>query len=33
MELVQEARELVCWAAEEMEAPEAARAQESTLRR
>lgn len=33
MELLQEARELVCWAAEEMEAPEAARAQESTLRR
>lgn len=33
MELVREARELVCWATEEMEAPEAARAPESTLRR
>lgn len=33
MELVQEVRELGCWAAEEMEAPEAARAPESTLRR
>ncbi|KAM8776406.1 HAUS augmin-like complex subunit 5 [Rhynchonycteris naso] len=33
MDLVQEARELVCWAAEEMEAPEAVRAPESTLRR
>ncbi|XP_036895517.1 HAUS augmin-like complex subunit 5 isoform X1 [Sturnira hondurensis] len=33
MEVVQEARELACWAAEEMEAPEAARLPESTLRR
>lgn len=33
MELVQEVRKLVSWAAEEMEAPEAARAPESTLRR
>ncbi|KAM5296206.1 HAUS augmin-like complex subunit 5 isoform 2-T2 [Glossophaga mutica] len=33
MEVVQEARELACWAAEEMEAPEAARVPESTLRR
>lgn len=33
MEPVREARQLVCWAAEEMEAPEAARAQQSTLRR
>ncbi|XP_016076391.1 PREDICTED: HAUS augmin-like complex subunit 5 isoform X1 [Miniopterus natalensis] len=33
MELAQEARELARWAAEEMEAPEAARAPESTLRR
>ncbi|XP_045702706.1 HAUS augmin-like complex subunit 5 isoform X3 [Phyllostomus hastatus] len=33
MEVVQEARELLCWAAEEMEAPEAARVPESTLRR
>lgn len=33
MELVREVRELVCWAAEEMEAPEAARAPEATLRR
>ncbi|XP_054445003.1 HAUS augmin-like complex subunit 5 isoform X2 [Pteronotus mesoamericanus] len=33
MEFVQQARELVCWAVEEMEAPEAARAPESTLRR
>ncbi|XP_007165200.1 HAUS augmin-like complex subunit 5 isoform X6 [Balaenoptera acutorostrata] len=33
MELSQQARELGCWAAEEMEAPVAARAPESTLRR
>ncbi|XP_026934685.1 HAUS augmin-like complex subunit 5 isoform X3 [Sagmatias obliquidens] len=33
MELAQQARELGCWAAEEMEAPVAARAPESTLRR
>ncbi|XP_022441991.1 HAUS augmin-like complex subunit 5 isoform X1 [Delphinapterus leucas] len=33
MELTQQARELGCWAAEEMEAPVAARAPESTLRR
>ncbi|KAI5214253.1 HAUS augmin-like complex subunit 5 isoform X1 [Manis pentadactyla] len=33
MELVQEARELGCWAAEEMRAPVAARPSESTLRR
>ncbi|XP_036130537.1 HAUS augmin-like complex subunit 5 isoform X1 [Molossus molossus] len=33
MELAQEARKLVCWAAEEMEAPEVARAPEATLRR
>uniref|UniRef100_A0A673VA79 HAUS augmin like complex subunit 5 n=1 Tax=Suricata suricatta TaxID=37032 RepID=A0A673VA79_SURSU len=33
MELVQEARELGCWAAEEMGVPVAARAPESTLRR
>ncbi|XP_030153923.1 HAUS augmin-like complex subunit 5 [Lynx canadensis] len=33
MESVQEARELGCWAAEEMGAPAAARAPESTLRR
>ncbi|XP_053771597.1 HAUS augmin-like complex subunit 5 isoform X2 [Desmodus rotundus] len=33
MEVVQEARELVCWLEEEMEAPEAARVPESTLRR
>uniref|UniRef100_A0A8C6RIZ6 Uncharacterized protein n=1 Tax=Nannospalax galili TaxID=1026970 RepID=A0A8C6RIZ6_NANGA len=33
MELAQEARELGCWAAEEMGVPEAARAPESTLRR
>lgn len=33
MEVVQEARELLCWAAEEMEAPEASRVPESTLRR
>ena len=32
-ELSQQARELGCWAAEEMEAPVAARAPESTLRR
>lgn len=33
MELVQEARELGCWAAEEMRVPAASRAPESTLRR
>ncbi|XP_064345326.1 HAUS augmin-like complex subunit 5 isoform X1 [Camelus dromedarius] len=33
MELAQEARELSCWAAKEMEVPVAARASESTLRR
>ncbi|XP_007471058.1 PREDICTED: HAUS augmin-like complex subunit 5 [Lipotes vexillifer] len=33
MELAQQARELGCWVAEEMEAPVAARAPESTLRR
>ncbi|KAM9047575.1 HAUS augmin-like complex subunit 5 isoform 3-T4 [Megaptera novaeangliae] len=33
MELSQQARELGCWAAKEMEAPVAARAPESTLRR
>ncbi|XP_058386828.1 HAUS augmin-like complex subunit 5 isoform X1 [Diceros bicornis minor] len=33
MELAQEARELGCWAAEEMEAPVGARASEATLRR
>lgn len=33
MELAQQARELGCWAAEEMEVPVAARVPESTLRR
>ncbi|KAL4667347.1 hypothetical protein H8959_006036 [Pygathrix nigripes] len=33
MELAREARELSCWAAEEMGVPVAARARESTLRR
>ncbi|KAI2590408.1 HAUS augmin like complex subunit 5 [Homo sapiens] len=33
MELAQEARELGCWAVEEMGVPVAARAPESTLRR
>uniref|UniRef100_A0A452S405 HAUS augmin like complex subunit 5 n=1 Tax=Ursus americanus TaxID=9643 RepID=A0A452S405_URSAM len=33
MEVMQEARELGCWATEEMGAPVAARAPESTLRR